>query len=36
MADRVAALDGTLEVRSAPGAGTAVVGRIPVEEGAPS
>jgi signal transduction histidine kinase len=30
MADRLAALDGTLEVRSAPGGGTVVVGRIPV------
>jgi signal transduction histidine kinase len=32
MADRLAALDGTLEVRSAPGAGTAIIGRIPVAE----
>ncbi|MGH2636035.1 MAG: histidine kinase [Actinomycetota bacterium] len=30
MADRVAALDGALEVRSAPGAGAIVSGRIPV------
>jgi signal transduction histidine kinase len=30
MADRLAALDGTLEVRSVPGVGTTVVGRIPV------
>lgn len=29
MADRLAALDGTPEVRSRPGAGTAVTGRIP-------
>ncbi|MDQ3640174.1 MAG: histidine kinase, partial [Actinomycetota bacterium] len=29
MADRVEALDGTLEIRSQPGAGTTVVGRIP-------
>jgi signal transduction histidine kinase len=33
MADRLAALDGALEVRSEPGAGTVVVGRIPVVEG---
>ena len=30
IADRLAALDGSLEVRSAPGAGTTVRGRIPV------
>ena len=30
MADRLAALDGTLEVRSAPGAGTVLAGRIPL------
>ena len=30
MADRLAALGGTLEVRSAPGAGTTVVGEVPV------
>lgn len=30
MSDRLAALDGTLEVRSAPGAGTTVLGRIPL------
>jgi signal transduction histidine kinase len=30
MADRLAALDGTLEIRSVPGAGTTVAGRIPV------
>jgi signal transduction histidine kinase len=30
MADRLAALDGTLEVRSVPGGGTTVAGRIPV------
>jgi signal transduction histidine kinase len=33
MADRLAALDGAIEVRSAPGAGTTVLGRIPVGEG---
>jgi signal transduction histidine kinase len=32
MADRLSALDGTLEVRSAPGAGAVVVGRIPIAE----
>ncbi len=32
MADRIAALDGKLEVRSAPGTGTVVTGRIPVIE----
>jgi len=31
MADRLAALDGTLEVRSAPGQGTTVTGRIPLD-----
>jgi len=30
MADRLAALDGTLEVRSAPGTGTTVIGRVPL------
>ena len=30
MADRIAALGGTLEVRSAPGQGTTVTGRVPV------
>jgi len=30
IADRLATLDGTLEVRSAPGAGTTIVGAIPV------
>lgn len=30
MVDRLAALDGTLELRSAPGQGTTVVGRIPL------
>jgi signal transduction histidine kinase len=30
MSDRLAALDGTLEVRSAPGAGTTVIGRVPL------
>jgi len=33
IADRLGALEGTLEVRSAPGQGTAVVGRIPVAPG---
>ncbi len=32
MADRLAALDGGIEIRSAPGAGTTVLGRIPVAE----
>jgi signal transduction histidine kinase len=32
MADRLAALDGALHVRSAPGAGTVVSGRIPIPE----
>jgi signal transduction histidine kinase len=32
MADRLAALDGVLEVRSAPGIGTVVTGRIPIAE----
>jgi signal transduction histidine kinase len=35
MADRLAALDGTLDVTSAPGAGTVVTGRIPVAEATP-
>lgn len=30
IADRLAALDGTLEIRSAPGAGTTLAGRLPV------
>lgn len=30
MIDRLAALGGTVEIRSAPGAGTTVLGRIPV------
>jgi signal transduction histidine kinase len=30
MADRLAALDGSIEVRSAPGEGTTVIGRLPV------
>jgi signal transduction histidine kinase len=29
MADRLAALGGTLEIRSAPGEGTTVFGRLP-------
>src|SRR5205814_5140348 len=32
MADRLAALEGTLEVRSTPGAGTTVVGSLPVRD----
>jgi signal transduction histidine kinase len=32
MADRLAALEGALEVRSAPGAGTTVVGSVPVRD----
>ena len=32
MADRLAALGGTLEVRSRPGQGTTVTGRLPVRE----
>jgi signal transduction histidine kinase len=37
MADRIGALGGTLRVESAPGAGTAVVGAMPLNEfqGAP-
>jgi signal transduction histidine kinase len=31
IADRLAALDGTLEVRSAPGSGTTLAGSLPVE-----
>ena len=30
MADRLAAVGGHLDVRSAPGAGTTVIGRVPV------
>jgi signal transduction histidine kinase len=33
MADRLAALDGAIEIRTSPGAGTTVVGRIPVATG---
>lgn len=33
MADRVEALGGLLEVRSAPGSGTTVTGRVPVGGG---
>jgi signal transduction histidine kinase len=33
MADRLAALDGSLDVRSSPGSGTVVTGRIPVPGG---
>jgi signal transduction histidine kinase len=32
MADRLAALGGTLHLRSQPGAGTTVTGRLPVSE----
>ena len=35
MADRLAALNGSLEVHSAPGEGTRVVGSIPLDRGAP-
>ena len=34
MADRLAALDGTLHVSSAPGQGTTVIGRLPAARGA--
>jgi signal transduction histidine kinase len=34
MVDRLAALGGTLTIESAPGAGTTVIGRLPVGEGA--
>jgi signal transduction histidine kinase len=30
MADRLAALDGTLDITSAPGQGTTLTGRLPV------
>jgi signal transduction histidine kinase len=30
MADRIGAIGGTLTAESAPGAGTAVVGRVPI------
>ena len=33
IADRLAALDGTLEVKSRPGAGTTLEGRVPTEAG---
>jgi signal transduction histidine kinase len=36
MADRLEALGGQLEVRSAPGRGTTVVGRIPVHQRDPA
>jgi signal transduction histidine kinase len=32
IADRLTALDGALEVRSAPGAGTTILGRLPAPE----
>ena len=31
MADRLAALDGTLQVNSAPGQGTTIAGRLPTQ-----
>jgi signal transduction histidine kinase len=31
MADRIDAIGGSLEIRSAPGEGTTVVGRVPVQ-----
>jgi signal transduction histidine kinase len=31
MTDRLAALDGTLDIRSRPGGGTTVSGRVPVQ-----
>jgi signal transduction histidine kinase len=36
IADRLAALDGSIEVRSAPGTGTTVVGVLPVGDGTPT
>jgi signal transduction histidine kinase len=33
MADRLEAMGGRLEIRSAPGAGTVVLGRIPTPDG---
>jgi signal transduction histidine kinase len=33
MADRLAALDGSIAVRSSPGEGTTVTGRLPVPPG---
>ncbi len=36
MADRLAALGGRLEVRSAPGAATTVTGRLPVAAAEPA
>jgi hypothetical protein len=35
MADRIAALGGALEVRSAPGRGTTISGRLPVQRAPP-
>ena len=35
IADRLAALDGELEISSEPGGGTTIVGRVPVEGGDP-
>ncbi|HWO70798.1 MAG TPA: ATP-binding protein, partial [Actinomycetota bacterium] len=34
MADRIEALGGSLEVRTSPGAGTVVAGRLPIRQGA--
>jgi len=33
IADRLAALDGSIEIRSAPGAGTTLIGRLPARSG---
>jgi signal transduction histidine kinase len=36
MTDRVDAIGGSLDIRSIPGDGTMIEGRIPVEDGGPS